>query len=161
MSEGGPGRRICPYLRGRRQPQPYLQPSDLNHCIVAASIHLPQAQQSRFCLGGQYGQCSRFSRQQADIVPKYITGVPTEPPPPAVTVPTLPVLLWRRPFFRPLVMTFAILALVVIMVFGWRWRQDSLPAGVTPRPPLPTAIVAPTLQSTSPFVRPTAGPVPR
>ncbi|NUQ39725.1 MAG: hypothetical protein HUU23_18435, partial [Caldilineales bacterium] len=89
-----PETRVCPHLRGRRQMQPLLAPSADNHCILAASIHLPQSQQSRFCLGGRYRACSRFQRQQDRPLPRYVTGVSAPPPPPPPPPPELPTLPW-------------------------------------------------------------------
>ena len=78
---------VCPYLRGRRTPTPNLEPGDDNHCILAASIHLPRTQQMRYCLGGNYEPCPRFQRQKTEALPLYITGIPPAPP---VTMPRAP-----------------------------------------------------------------------
>lgn len=140
MPEPAPIERVCPYLRGRHWPAPVLQPSPHNHCILAASIHLPQTQQGRYCLGGRHAQCPRFQRQAEAPLPRYITGVPTAPPPPLPAPPELGTILWRRPITRTILRWLLVAVLVALLVSGWRWRQNSLTPRLTPRPPLPTAI---------------------
>ncbi len=154
MPEAGV-RAICPYLRGRGQQTRQLHPSDDNHCLVTASIHLPHSQQSRFCLGGHYESCRRYIAQKDRPLPLYVTGVRpksvqmTPPPPP------LRVRFWRRPWFR-LLLRLVVLALLVMVVFwGWRWQQDLVPRRELVRPPMPTAIPAPTQQPARIFLAPT------
>ena len=159
MPEASEPARICPYLRGRFQPEPVLHPHANNQCILAASIHLPQGQQSRYCLGGGHTRCSRFRRQQDQPLPRYVTGVhPTLPPPPSPK-PDIPDLVWRRPFWRRWLRWLPILLLIALMALGWRWRQSTLPVHTDAgRPPLPTPIAAPTTAPNIEFLRPTYGP---
>ena len=150
--------RVCPYLRGRHQAEPILAPSPNNHCILAASIHLPSAQQSRYCLGGQHPACSRFQRQQMRPLPRYVTGIPTPPAPILPPRPALPTLWWRRPWGRTTLRVFLALALVAMIVLGWRWRSASISTRFVERPPLPipAAIITPT--PVNPYLPPRFGP---
>lgn len=136
--------RMCPYLRGRRQPQVQPVPSIENHCLVTASIHLPRTQQSRYCLGGHHETCARFQRQNNQPLPGYVTGVTpaavtTSPPPPPLTP-----LIWRRPWFRALMRLFFIVLIAGLVVWGWRWQQQQVQPRWIPRPPLPTSLSVPT-----------------
>lgn len=149
--------RVCPYLRGRYQPAPVLAPSEANHCLIVASIHLPRSQQTRYCLGGHFGQCPRYTRQQKTPLPKYITGVrpaPVAMPPPPPQLRRLP---WRTPLGRRLVRLIPVVLLVLLIILGWRWRQTHTTVYITPRPPLPTPLIVPTLTPAQPFAAPTAG----
>ncbi len=150
--------RVCPYLRGRYQGEPALTPSPSNHCILAASIHLPTPQQSRYCLGGQHPACPRFQRQQMRPLPPYVTGLPTPPPPILPPHPSLPTLWWRRPWGRVTVRLFLALFLVGMIVLGWRWRSGSVSMRFVERPPLPTPIVALTPTPVQPYLPPRFGP---
>ncbi len=161
MPEGVPADRVCPYLRGRVQGLPVLQPSWDNHCVVIPAIHLPRAQQARYCLGGRHGECPRFRRQQHRPLPTYATGVPTPPPPSPVVVPDLPVLWWRRPQGRR-VLTFLLAAVLLgLGVVGWRWRAampDKLPTPVAV--PTPAVVLdVPVGGERSPYLPPLFGPV--
>lgn len=134
MPEHAEAALICPYLRGRRQIHPHLTPSDENHCLVTASIHLPHPQQTRFCLGGRYETCSRFQQQQQRPLPRYVTGVtPTlvtiSPPPPPLTP-----LLWRRPWFRSMLQILFMVLIVILVIWGWRWQQTQVRVVATPVP---------------------------
>ena len=150
--------RVCPHLRGRYRSEPNLTPSDANSCVLAAFIHLPQSQQSRYCLGGQYTTCARYVRQRTQPLPRYLTGIPSVAPPPPQVPPTLPTLCWRLPFGRRVLRAVVIIFFVGLVVLGWRWRTSSLSIQLTPRPPLPTAIPAPTLTPPDLFSQPTVGP---
>lgn len=161
MPEAEAADRVCPYLRGRQQPEPLLSPSDNNHCVLAASIHLPGSQQSRYCLGGNYHACSRFVRQQERPLPSYVMGIPPAPPPPGPEVPPLSTLIWRRWWFRKLVMYLLIVLFLALVVLGWNWRRATIQPRITPRPPLPTTLPLPTLEATSLFDQPPLGPAPR
>ncbi|NOX62313.1 MAG: hypothetical protein GXP42_10285 [Chloroflexi bacterium] len=152
---------FCPYLRGRYGPQPDETPGEGNHCILAASIHLPRSQQTRFCLTGRFEQCSRYRRQADRPLPAYITGVRVEPLPPPRQRPDLPDLPWRRPLARRLARLVPILVLLALLVLGWRYRQSATPARIYTRPPLPTPIQAPSPTYENPFLPPTAGPAQR
>ncbi len=164
MAEAEAIARICPYLRGRYQGDPEPIPSANNHCILAASIHLPTAQQSRHCLGGQHSHCHRFERQQARPLPRYVTGIPSLPPPPPPHPVALSTLWWRRPWGRIAIRLTLALLLAGLLVLGWRWREATIPSArlrLTPRPPLPTPLVIATpapLDSANPYLPPTFGP---
>jgi len=149
---------VCPYLRGRRQPPPVLTPSDDNHCVLAASIHLPHAQQSRFCLGGRYAACSRYERQQDRPLPNYVAGVRPAPAPPPVQAPERTTLLWRRPWWRPAMLWLLAILFAAFVIVAWRWQDQLTQPRLTPRPPLPTAIVQPTGVATTIFDLPAVGP---
>ena len=150
--------RVCPHLRGRYRSEPNLTPSDANSCVLAAFIHLPQPQQSRYCLGGQYTTCARYIRQRTQPLPRYLTGIPSVAAPPPQVPATLPTLWWRLPFGRVVLRAVVIILFVGLVVLGWRWRTSSLSIQLTPRPPLPTAIPAPTLTPPDLFSQPTVGP---
>ncbi len=158
MPELEANEQVCPYLRGRRQPAPVLTPSDDNHCVLAASIHLPHAQQSRYCLGGRYRSCSRFERQQDRPLPRYVVGLRPSPASAPVQAPERSTLLWRRPWFRQVVLWMVVAVFVVLVIAGWRWQDQRTEPRVTPRPPLPTAIVQPTGETTSDYNLPAVGP---
>ena len=149
---------VCPHLRGRRQPAPLLMPSDDNHCVLAASIHLPHAQQSRYCLGGRYSSCSRFERQQDRPLPKYVVGVGPSPVAAPVVAPERSTLIWRRPWFRQVVLWFLVVVFVAILAVAWRWQDQRTEPRITPRPALPTAIAQPTGETTSDYDLPVVGP---
>lgn len=157
-TDQGSGERVCPYLRGRYQGDPALTPSLSNHCVLAASIHLPTAQQSRYCLGGQHPTCSRFLRQQARPLPRYVTGIPAPLPAILPPRPDLPTLWWRRPWGRIAIRLLLALVLVGMIVLGWRWRSASIPARFSSRPQLPTPIVAVTPTPINPYLPPRLGP---
>ena len=97
-------------------------------------------------------------RQRTQPLPRYLTGIPSVAPPPPRTPPTLRTLWWRLPHGRVVLRAFVILVFVGLVVMGWRWRTSSLPIELTPRPPLPTAIPAPTLTPPDLFSLPTVGP---
>ncbi len=158
MPEPVVSKQVCPYLRGRHQPDPILLPSDDNHCVLAASIHLPHSQQTRYCLGGRYAACSRYDRQQDRPLPNYVLGVSPAPTPPPVQAPERSTLLWRRPWFRPAVMWVIAALFVVFVVMAWRWQDQRTQPRITPRPPLPTAIAQPSIEATTVFDLPAVGP---
>lgn len=125
--------------------QPLLAPGPDNQCILAASIHLPQSQQARFCLGGRYRACSRFQRQQDRPLPRYVTGVaagPAPPPPPA-RLPEMRTLPWRQPWGRQLLRLLLLTLWLTLAILAWQWRQSTLaPVArevgdlTPPRPPI-------------------------
>ncbi len=142
--------------------QPLLAPSADNHCILAASIHLPQSQQSRFCLGGRYRACSRFQRQQDRPLPRYVTGVSAPPPPPPPPPPELPTLPWRRAWGRQFLRLVLLALAFTLILLAWQWRQSTLPPLDLTRPPLsqtpPPSLPPPSETVLSPFHRPPIGP---
>jgi hypothetical protein len=161
MPEVAPADRVCPYLRGRSQREPVLQPSWDNHCTVIPAIHLPAAQQARYCLGGRYAECPRFRRQRDRPLPSYVTGVPTSPPPPTVVVPDRPVLWWRRPWGRRVLTVLMAMALLGLGVAGWHWRAARLDKLPTPVPvPTPSVVLeSPVSGERSPYLPPLFGPM--
>ncbi|HEY53828.1 MAG TPA: hypothetical protein G4N94_10255 [Caldilineae bacterium] len=159
MPEPISGAQVCPYLRGRRQASPVLMPSDDNHCVLAASIHLPHAQQSRFCLGGRYAACSRYKRQRDRPLPKYVVGVRPAPAPPPVQAPERPTLLWRRSWFRPALLWGLAVVFALLVIMAWRWQEQRTQPRITPRPPLPTIIALPTAEAPTIFDPPSVRPV--
>ncbi len=158
MPEGASAASVCPYLRGRYRSEPNLAPSDANACVLAAFIYLPKPQQSRYCLGGQHLACARFVRQQMEPLPRYLTGIPTAPPPERLAPAELPTLWWRRRAGKVFLRLIVVLLFAGLIVFGWHWRSTNILVPLTPRPPLPTAIPAPTLPPPDLFSPPTAGP---
>ena len=158
MSEPDFEAQVCAYLRGRRQPEPLLLPSDDNHCVLAASIHLPHAQQSRFCLGGRYSTCNRYERQQDRPLPQYVVGVRPAPAPPPVRAPERATLPWRRPWWRPAMLWLLAALFAAFVIVAWRWQDQRISPRITPRPPLPTAIAQPTVEATTIFDLPAVGP---
>lgn len=161
MPDGEGTARVCPYLRGRYQSAPNLTPGDANSCVLAAFIHLPHSQQSRYCLGGQYPSCARYTRQRTQPMPRYLTGIPSVAVPPPKAPPAMRTLWWRLPIGRVVLKAVVVLLFIGLVVLGWRWRTSSLPMQLTPRPPLPTAIPAPTVVAPDLFSLPTVGPYAR
>lgn len=159
MPEPAPADRICPYLRGRRRSEPVPEPSWDNHCAVVSAVHLPTAQQARFCLGGRYAECPRYIRQQTHPLPRYITGISSPPPPPPVVPPALPTLWWRRPWGRWMLRLVMLTALLVLAWLGWRWRATTVPLPVEVRTTPPIVWTAPTPSVRSPYLPPVYGPV--
>ncbi|RME81998.1 MAG: hypothetical protein D6775_12095 [Caldilineae bacterium] len=153
---------VCPYLRGRHQSYPVLEPDEDNQCILTASIHLPRSQQSRFCLGGNHARCSRYQRHGDRPVPPYVTGIRPAEVNTEVPVPDLPLLVWRRPWFRRMLRVLVVLVLALAVVLAWRWRVQTMPHRITPVPTLPPTPVLPVLTPTpNPYLQPTQGPAVR
>ncbi|MCO6452429.1 MAG: hypothetical protein J5I90_16745 [Caldilineales bacterium] len=148
----------CPYLRGRRSPEPELDPGDFNHCILAASIHLPRTQQMRYCLGGNHEQCPRFQRQATQPLPTYVTGIPPAPPVKMPPKPDLPDLPWRSRRVRRIARWLPILILLLLLFFGWRYQQSNLQPTRLVRPPLPTPIATPGIDQSGNFNPALLGP---
>jgi hypothetical protein len=157
MPEAPPVERTCPYLRGRKG-RISSTPGDNNYCLLASSIHLPRAQQTRYCLGGHFEDCTRYQRQAARPVPRYVRGarpVQVRPNTPTVRLHTLP---WRYPWVRPVLKWLLIILLVVGFVALWRWRMAETKPYVVQRDPVPTPLVTPVLEQPEQYLLPTAGP---
>lgn len=151
---------VCPYLRGRHQTEPSLTPGDDNRCLLASSIYLPHAQQSRYCLGGHYKDCPRYQQQQNRPVPRYVRGAsPPDVHPVAPTQPLNP-LPWRHPWVAPIVKGLLIILLTALFIYLWRWRMLQTPPYVVKRDVVPTPMVVATPTISPLYLRPTVGPPP-
>jgi len=150
--------RICPHLRGPGVAQ--ALPDEKNRCVLASSIYLPRAQQTRFCLGGRYRQCPRFLRQGDRPIPPYVKGAQApsvRPTTPTVRLRTLP---WRYPWV-PAALKWLLLALLLVaFVWLWQWRMAQTPPFVVEREQPPTPLATPTPEPPEQWLRPTAGPKP-
>jgi len=149
--------RICPYLRGRGG-DVSVTPGEDNYCLLASSIHLPRAQQTRYCLGGHYRECARFQLQEGRPVPRYVRGarpVQVRPSTPTVQLRTLP---WRYPWVLPALKWLLILLLVALFIYLWRWRMQQTRPYVVNRDPIPTPVVSPVPDTPELCLLPTAGP---
>jgi len=158
MPEHSSTTNVCPYLRGGRQTEPGLTPSDDNRCQLVSSIHLPHAQQSRYCLGGHYKACSRFKRQQGRAVPAYVRGArPADVRPNAPTrrLKTLP---WRHPWVTQVGKWLLVILLTALFIYLWRWRMSETHPYVVRRDAVPTPIATSTPAIPPVYLRPTAGP---
>ncbi len=151
--------RVCPFLRGRNGVKDVLEPGEDNYCLLASSIHLPRSQQTRFCLGGRYEQCTRYQLQGNRPIPRYVRGarpMNVRASAPVLQLKTLP---WRYPWVRPLLKWTVIILLVVSFVMLWRWRMANTPPYIVERDTLPAAATTPpTPEIPSNYLRPTEGP---
>lgn len=150
--------RICPYLRGRHDVRPSHEPGDENLCLLASSIHLPRAQQARYCLGGRFEACPRYQRQQNRPVPHYVSGAQPlniRPNTPTITRSTLP---WRHFWVLPALKWLLIILLITLFALFWRRRMANTRPYVTERDPTPAPITAPIPETYPQYLRPTAGP---
>ena len=158
MPERAPIERICPYLRGRKGIDPHPQPSEENLCLLASSIHLPRAQQSRYCLGGHFQECPRYQRQGSRPIPRYVRGarpVQVRPATPTVKLRTLP---WRYPWALPVLKWVLILLLATLFIYLWQWRMGQTRPYVVQRDPVPTPLVTTVPDIPEQYLIPTAGP---
>jgi hypothetical protein len=160
MPETSTLERVCPYLRNQGEGQIVLTPADGNYCLLASSIHLPRAQQTRYCLGGRFRQCSRYQRQDNRPIPRYVRGarpMHVRPAAPTVRLRTLP---WRYPWVVPALKWLFIVALLLLFIQLWRWRMAATAPFVVKRDPIPISILTPTPETPERYLRPTLGPPP-
>lgn len=159
MPEESPAiERVCPFLRRRNASGAVLTPLDDNFCLLASSIHLPRAQQTRYCLGGRFEQCPRYKRQGARPIPRYVRGARPQkvrPSAPTVNLRTLP---WRYPWVLPALKWLFVILLIVLFVYIWQWRMSKTPPFVVERDPTPISILTPTPEIPEFYLRPTKGP---
>ncbi len=149
--------RICPYLRGRGG-DVSLTPGEDNYCLLASSIHLPRAQQTRYCMGGHYRDCSRFQMQDGRPVPRYVRGtrpVQVRPSTPTLKLRTLP---WRYPWVPSALKWLLILLLAALFIYLWQWRMHQTRPYVVERDPIPTPVASPAPDNPELYLPPTAGP---
>jgi hypothetical protein len=157
MSESS-SHQVCPHLRWNQQTGEQPLPHEQNRCLLASSIYLPRAQQTRYCLGGRYRSCSRFMRQGEHPIPSYVRGAvpPTvRPTTPTLNLRTMP---WRHPWVPMALKWLLITLLVVAFVWLWQWRMAQTPPFIVEREQPPTPMATPTPAPPTQWLRPTAGP---
>ena len=150
--------RVCPYLRGRSASHPALTPGPDNYCLLASSIHLPRAQQTRYCLGGHFEQCHRYQLQGDRPLPRYVRGarpMNVRASAPTVKLRTLP---WRHPRAPRALKWLIILSLTALFIALWQWRMTNIHPYVVKRDSVPTPVVTPAPEIPIRYLRPTEGP---
>ena len=149
---------VCPYLRGRNTLDPLLSPTADNVCRLASSIHLPESQQSDFCLNGAFVTCTRYQRQQGRPIPRHVRGAkPLNIRPFTPTIPTK-TLVWRQPWARSAAKWVLVMLFLFAFLALWRMRMNDIPPLRIERVAIPTPVISATPTPPSLYLPPTEGP---